>query len=50
MTSKVKPDIIQKVNEMFREEKEQMRWQTRKEQEDKRKRKLKVLEDGGEWV
>ena len=50
MTTKFKPDIVQKVNEIYREEKEQMRRQTQKEQEDERRRKVKVLEDGGEWV
>ena len=50
MTSKLKPDIIQKVNEMFREEKEQLRRQKQKEEENERIRKAKVLEEGGEWV
>lgn len=50
MAAKLKPDLIKKINEMFREEKEQLRRQKQKEQEEERRRKAKVLEDGGEWV
>ena len=50
MAVKIKPDIVQRVNEMLRDEKELLRRQKVKEYANERIRKEKVAEDGGEWV
>ena len=45
MLDKIKPDIVQKINEKMRDEKERLRVRKKKLLE-----KKQIEEDGGEWV
>ena len=46
----LKPDIVTKINEKIREEKERLRLQKEKEVERENGRKKQIEEDGGEWI
>ena len=50
MAENLKPDIVQKLNEKIREEKEKKIIQNKQTEEEEERRKKKVEEDGGEWV
>ena len=50
MVDKLRPDIIQQLNQKAREERERLRIQKEKEEENENQRLKQIEEDGGEWV